>query len=467
MNKYFVVFKSFRAKVTAALILLICFSGAVNNLLISQYSLKSQLSQLRGKLAIIAQTMAMSVDPTAITEIPLNKEGVNSLPYKRVEEKLLKIKEVVPSLAYIYVLRKTDKDNILQFVIDIHSGSYHTDVSPAIPGEKYDATAYPELLNAFNAPTADKRMVADKWGVFLSGYSPIRDKDGNVVAVLGIDMTADDVYHVEKEMEKRAVLILILGVLISAIIGLNIAGRVVSPVKKLVEGTRHISSGDLQYKVRIKGSDEIKELAEAFNKMGANLHKAREALLDYFYRAVQSLIRVLEAKDSYTKGHSDRVAEYSVKIAEEMRLPRERIELLREAALLHDIGKLGIQDMILTKKVTLTDEDWHLIHKHPEIGEEILKPVSLNTELLAVVRGHHERYDGKGYPDGIGGDRIDMLTAIVAAADAYDAMTSDRSYKKNMTRIEAMEQLKANSGLQFNPKVVKAFVKVLEKEETT
>jgi putative nucleotidyltransferase with HDIG domain len=276
-------------------------------------------------------------------------------------------------------------------------------------------------------------------------------------------MTAYDVYDAEKETKRRALFVLLFGILLSMIIGLVIAGSVVSPIKRLVEGTRHIASGDLQYKVKIKGSDEISELADSFNKMGSSLHKAREALLDYFYRAVQSLIRVLEAKDPSTRGHSDRVAEYSVKLAAEMGLSKEKTELLREAALLHDIGKLGIHDIILSKKV-LTDEDWHAIHKHPEIGEEILRPVSLDPELLAIVRGHHERYDGKGYPDGISGDKIDLLTAIVAVVDSYDAMVSNRAYKKDMTRREAIEQLKANKGSQFNPKVVDEFVKVLEKE---
>ena len=153
-----------------------------------------------------------------------------------------------------------------------------------------------------------------------------------------------------------------------------------------------------------------------------------------------------------------------MKIARQMGLPEEKIELLREAALLHDIGKLGIQDMILSKKVVLTNEDWHIIHKHPEIGEEILRPISLDIELLAVVRGHHERYDGKGYPDGLKGDKIDILTAIVAAADSYDAMVSNRAYKNNMTETDAIEQLKANRGLQFDPKVIDAFIEVLEKE---
>lgn len=466
MNKPFIFFRSFRIKVTAILIVLMCFSGAVSNLLIYEYSLKSQMDQLRDKLMIIAQAVAMSVDPESLVNIPLDKNGKDSPHYKMVEAKLLRIKELAPSLAYVYILKKTKKDNILQFIIDIHPGSYHENDVPAIPGEEYDAKPYPEMLKAFNgAPAADKSILFDKWGVFLSGYAPIRDKSGAVVAVLGVDMTASDVYHVEKEMEHRALFVLLLGILLSMFMGLVIAGRVVSPIKKLVEGTRHIASGDLGYKVDIKSSDEINELAASFNKMGANLYQARKALIDYFYRAVQSLIRVLEARDPYTKGHSDRVADYSVKIARRMGLPYEKIELLRQAALLHDIGKLGIQDMILSKKVVLTNEDWHVIHKHPEIGEEILRPISLDIELLEVVRGHHERYDGTGYPDGLKGNQIDILTAIVAAADSYDAMVSNRAYKKNMNEDDAIEQLKANRGLQFNPKVIDAFIEVLKNKK--
>ena len=154
----------------------------------------------------------------------------------------------------------------------------------------------------------------------------------------------------------------------------------------------------------------------------------------------------------------------SEKIARKMgTFSEEKIWLLHDAALLHDIGKLGIHEMILNKKI-LSDEDWHAIRKHPVIGAEILKPVSLDKELLAVVSEHHERYDGKGYPYGLKGDEIDILAAIVAAADSYDAMVSHRSYKEDLTQAEAVTQLKANSGSQFNPEVIDAFIKVLRKE---
>ena len=462
MKRSFFGLKSFRLKITAIIILLMCLAGATNNLLIYDYSIKSQLNQLRDKLMIIAKAAAMTIDPETISLVPLNEDGRLSQPYKTLEIKLLRIKELSPTLAYIYILKKTEKENMLQFVVDAHPGDYYTKIAPATPGEEYNAAAYPELLEAFTRPSADKNIVPDKWGMFLSGYAPIVDKAGKTVAVMGIDMAADDVYSSGKEIDRRALLILLVGVLVSVIVGFIIAGRIAQPINKLLEGTRNISSGNLQHKVVVKGSDEIKELADSFNKMSSNLYKARTILLNYFYRAAQSLIRILEARDAYTKGHSDRVAEFSEKIAESIGISKDRMETLHNAALLHDIGKLGIHEMILSKKTTLTNEDWHAVRKHPEIGEEILKPVSLDNELLAVVREHHERYDGKGYPDGLAGDQIDILASIVAVADSYDAMVSDRSYKKNLTKEEAIEQLRANIGLQFDPKIVKAFIKILE-----
>ncbi len=458
------LFRSFRVKVTLLLILVLCFSGAVSNFLIYRYSMKSQFNQLREKLMIIAQAVSMSLDTETLLRIPLSKEGENSPEYKAVGKKLLQIKEVAPSLAYIYVLKKTRNDGILQFVIDVHPGAYKTAVAPAYPGEHYYGYSYPELMKGFAGPSADKIMVTDKWGVFLSGYAPIRDKEGNAIAILGIDMSADDVYQSQKEVRRRIIYLFLAVLALSLFLGMLISARVAAPIKKLVQGTRYISSGDLQYRVSVGGSDEIAELADSFNSMASNLYKARQSLVGYFYRVVQSLVRVLEARDPYTKGHSDRVAGYSQKIAREMGLPEEKIELLKEAALLHDIGKLGVQEMVLNKKAAITDEDREIIRKHPAIGEEILRPVSPDKEMLAVVRGHHERYDGKGYPDRLSGDNIDALAVIVAAADSYDAMTSNRPYRKNLNKEEAMEQLKSNSGCQFNPKVVEAFLKVLERE---
>lgn len=461
----FSIFRSFRAKVTVLFVLLMFLSGAVSNFLIYKYSLNSQFEQLRSRLKIIAQMIALNVDADTLLKIPLDKDGVNTSQYKKVEEELIRIRDIAPSIAYIYILEKTGKECVFKFMIDLHPGNYNSENPPAVPGEEYNCSNVPEMMKAFVTPSADTKLLGDKWGVFLSGYAPIRDDKGKAVAILGIDTSAEDVYSMQKEVQKRALLVLIMGIIISIFIGILISGRVTKPIKELVRGTRDISAGNLDYRVDISGSDEIGELARSFNQMASKLSEARKELLNYFYRVAQSLIRSLEAKDSYTRGHSDRVAEYSEKIARKLGIPEGKIESLKEAALLHDIGKMGIQDIVLHKKSALSDDERGQIRKHPAIGEDILKPVSLSEEMLAAVRGHHERYDGTGYPDKLKGDQINILAAIVSAADAYDAMTSHRPYMEDFSKKEAIEQLRQNSGAQFNPKVIDVFIKILEKEK--
>lgn len=462
MVKSFLLIKSFRTKVTVVLVLFMCLSAAITNLIIYQYSISSQFNQLREKLIVIAQAAAMNIDPDLLAQIPLNKDGVNSPAYKATEKRLLRVRDLAPNLAYVYVLKRGEHLNRLKFIIDVRPGSYKSKEAPAVPGQSYDGSVYPEMLLGFVTPSADTRMVSDRWGTFVSGYAPVYDKNHDAIAIVGVDISARDVYEIQKEVRRRAFFILVFGILFAVFLSFVISDTVTSPIKRLVAGTRHIAAGDLRYQVKIEAPDEIGELASSFNRMGSNLYKARQTLLNYFYYIAQALIRALEARDHYSKGHSDRVAKYSEEIARKMDLPEKKIELLKNAALLHDIGKLGVREMILDKNVSLTSEDVVTIQKHPIIGEDILKPVSLDKELLAIVRGHHERYDGKGYPDKLKGDEIDILTSIVAVADAYDAMTSHRTYRKNLDKDEAIDQLMENSGLQFNPKVVQAFIEVLE-----
>jgi len=179
---------------------------------------------------------------------------------------------------------------------------------------------------------------------------------------------------------------------------------------------------------------------------------------------VQSLIRILEAKDVYTRGHSERVSEYAEKTALKMQLPAQKVELLKKVAQLHDIGKLVIYEGILNKQDKLTEEEWKIIRGHPVTGEEILKPLFLDDEMLAAVRSHHERYDGRGYPDKISGENTSVFTQIISVADTYDAMTSARAYRSALSKEEATRELKNNCGTQFNPQVVEAFLNVLQEE---
>ncbi len=184
-----------------------------------------------------------------------------------------------------------------------------------------------------------------------------------------------------------------------------------------------------------------------------------------FYDAVKSLARALEAKDKYTSGHSQRVAEISSAIARRLGMPEVLIEKIQTAALVHDIGKIGVSESVLNKSEKLTEEEYCHVCLHCEMGERILRPITQDDEILSMVRHHHERYDGKGYPDGISGASqgqgvLPFHWSIIALADAYDAMTSDRSYRKALPPDQALQEIKGNTGSQFDPVVVDAFIKI-------
>ena len=457
---------SFQTKVTLAFIISLTLVISIGNFLAYKYVTASKFNDLKDKLLIVSRTAAIAIDADLLEQVPLNAEGVNTQAYKAIAIVLNKVKTFNPSLKYIYIIAKTDQPGVWQFIVDPEPVTrYRSKLVTSFPGDKYNASRFVDMLNAYSQPSVDRQLSVDEWGVTLSGYAPIFNKYGKAVAVLGVDIDAGQIYVMQRQVLVQAIVTLLAGILISVLLGIVVSRRVVSPVEKLVEGTRKIASGDLQHKVDITGTDEIGELASSFNEMAANLAESKRKLHEYFYRMVQSLVRSIEAKDPYTRGHSDRVGEYAGRIALEMGFSEETVELLRKAAQLHDIGKLGIHEDILTKKSSLAESEWDVVYKHPVVGEEILKPVILDDDMLSVIRSHHEHYDGTGYPDGLKGDQISMLAQIASVADAYDAMTSSRTYNRVLTKEEAIKRLKEASGTQFNPKVVEAFIKALAKEQ--
>ncbi len=186
-----------------------------------------------------------------------------------------------------------------------------------------------------------------------------------------------------------------------------------------------------------------------------------------FLSAITALAYALEAKDKYTSGHSLMVANISVAIAKEIGLPQESVEKIKLAALVHDIGKIGVREAVLNKPSGLTDEEFDHIRKHPEIGEHILAPIADNEEILRFVRNHHERHDGTGYPDQLRDAQIPMGAKILAVSDAYEAMMSARPYRKAKSDKVASAEIKRCKGTQFDPEVVDAFLKNLKNKDTS
>lgn len=184
-----------------------------------------------------------------------------------------------------------------------------------------------------------------------------------------------------------------------------------------------------------------------------------------YLSTIQAFNSAMEAKDPYTFGHASRVEQYAVKLAEAYGLSYEKIQDVKNAAILHDIGKIGINDNILHKATTLTQIEYEEIMRHPSIGAEIINNVDFLKKISKIVRYHHERYDGKGYPDSLSGDDIPIEAYILSIADSYDAMTSDRPYRKALSKEEALHEIVNNAGTQFHPALAEKFADILSKQE--
>ena len=182
-----------------------------------------------------------------------------------------------------------------------------------------------------------------------------------------------------------------------------------------------------------------------------------------YFDTINVLIRTIEANDPYTSGHSLRVSIYSESIARELALPQSKIDLIKSAALLHDIGKIGIDKNILNKSGKLDKDEFDAIKSHPDIGATIISDLSYLTNICDIIKHHHERNDGKGYPDGISHDKIPLETSILTIADSFDAMTTNRPYRNSLDLDVALSEIKENAGTQFNPDIVDDSIIALRK----
>ena len=205
-------------------------------------------------------------------------------------------------------------------------------------------------------------------------------------------------------------------------------------------------------------------LAKRIEESTKHLTRLYEDLRSTYMRTIKVLAKTIDARDHYTHSHSENVAKYAVAIAEEMGLPVKEIERIREACELHDLGKIAVEDSILSKPSELNDQEWEQIKNHPMIAAEILEPLTFLNGATDLIRQHHEHFDGSGYPKGLKGEEIMLGARIIHVADAYEAMRSARSYRKiPLSKDEAVAEVKKYNGIQFDPKVVQVFLKVVDR----
>ena len=319
------------------------------------------------------------------------------------------------------------------------------------------------------AETREFNMTAGSERIALLGtYSPVTSLDWAVIVQKPLREAYRDVY----EMQRTARLLAIAAVLLSIFVSIIAARRITNPLHVLTQSSRALAKGDFSQRVHLWSRTEIGELAQTFNTMSEELERfvedlkrAAEENRALFMGSIQMLAGAVDEKDPYTRGHSDRVTRYSLMIAKEMDLPAAFMEILQVSAQLHDVGKIGIEDHILKKPGALTEEEFEVMKTHTTKGANILRPVTQLAEMLPGIELHHEALDGRGYPYGLKGDQIPLLARVIAVADTFDALTTNRPYQQAHTPDQALQIIKNLAGKRLDPAAVAALLAVYERGE--
>jgi HD-GYP domain-containing protein (c-di-GMP phosphodiesterase class II) len=319
-------------------------------------------------------------------------------------------------------------------------------VSEFLKGRQYTGGAVPFTLN-------NKAMVGT--------FSPLTDDSGWGVVVQTEEDTA---YRTAIQLRQQSFKTVAIVTALAVILGTLFAGEISRPVQKLAEGARRLASGDYGTRVSVRSRNEVGVLADTFNVMGEEIQKAIEEVKrraeeneELFMGSIRMLANAIDEKDPYTRGHSERVAYYSACCAKYLGMNPEQVSNVHLSGIIHDVGKIGIEDKILRKAAALTDEEYEIMKQHPTKGEHILDAVPLLKARAGDGLMHHENVDGSGYPRGLKADEIPLLGRIVSVADAFDAMTTDRPYSKAMSFEAGIARLKFLAGKKFDPGCVDAF----------
>ena len=310
------------------------------------------------------------------------------------------------------------------------------------------------LLPGVSAGTIPFR---DKMGKEMVGsYSTVRGLGWGVV----VQEPRDDAYNTVEQMLYQTVIWAVVAILAAGIASTLLAFRLARPIGGLAQGALSLARGNFHERVEVTSRNELGQLAQAFNHMASQLERHDHNLREMFISTTKALAAAIDAKDPYTRGHSQRVAQISLELAKEMGLSPSEQQKVNIAALLHDVGKIGIEDQILKKPTELTEKEFKTIQQHPRWGAMIMGHISQLKEIIPAMKYHHERLDGTGYPEGLSGEQIPLLARIIAVADVFDAMTSDRLYQKAMDNQFVVDKLLEWRGSRYDPVVVDAMVKV-------
>jgi HD-GYP domain-containing protein (c-di-GMP phosphodiesterase class II) len=376
------------------------------------------------------------------------------------------------------VLRRLEETSVrgrTVFVVD-HSGRViaHPDARRFVPGTDLrssyivaQASGLPKDLRTTATVQRFSDIEQGRKSELIGTYSTIPDLAWTVIAQRSIEEARDDAGV--RELNAQALTFVLVVTAAAVILGYLFAVGISTPIRALAASTRAISRGEFHERAPVRGAAEISELAQTFNNMAgdiesyiARLKQAAEENRELFLGSIRMLAAAIDEKDPYTRGHSDRVAKYSVMIGQQLELPAKELDRLRISALLHDVGKIGVDDRVLKKPGALTAEEFQIMKQHPSKGANIMRPVAQLKDVLPGIELHHEHVDGKGYPYGLKGEDIPMMARIIAVSDTLDAITTNRPYQSAMEIDEALRIIRKVAGSKFDLTVVEALEAVVQ-----
>jgi HD-GYP domain-containing protein (c-di-GMP phosphodiesterase class II) len=376
------------------------------------------------------------------------------------------------------VLRRLEETSVrgrTVFVVD-HSGRViaHPDTRRFVPGTDLrssyivaQASGLPKDLRTTATVQHFSDIEQGHKAELIGTYSSIPDLGWTVIAQRSLEEARDDAGV--KELNAQALTFVLVVTAAAVILGYLFAVGISTPIRALAASTRAISRGEFHERAPVRGAAEISELAQTFNNMAgdiesfiARLKQAAEENRELFLGSIRMLAAAIDEKDPYTRGHSDRVAKYSVMIGQQLGLSAEELDKLRISALLHDVGKIGVDDRVLKKPGALTAEEFQIMKQHPSKGANIMRPVAQLKEMLPGIELHHEHVDGKGYPYGLKEADIPLMARIIAVSDTLDAMTTNRPYQSAKEIDDALQVIRKLAGSKFDLNVVAALEAVVQ-----
>lgn len=284
------------------------------------------------------------------------------------------------------------------------------------------------------------------------------------LGLLGVSLPETFLVNTSTTTRLQVTALVAVALILVIVLGLNVANIITRPLLSLVRASQQVAEGDLLVQVEPRGDDEVSDLTKSFNHMVSSLHESKMDLLKAYDSTLEGWSTALELRDRETEGHTQRVTDMTLQLAEAMGANSEQLVDIRRGALLHDIGKMGIPDAVLLSTGTLSAQDWEIMRKHPLYAYEMLSPIEYLRPALDIPLCHHERWDGLGYPRGLKGEEIPLAARIFAVVDVWDAMRSDRPYRKALPDDEVCQYIWESAGTQFDPEAVKCFFKLLGRQ---